>query len=137
MVTMCAQFTKLGPFSAFQLFKLSKLCYHFLSSFENENNFFLISVAIPRPLLSGIHWPINLTKKLMFLYIFKKKKKLNWNVEMGPGKNGHLFCCWKYTETSIFLTKILGLWIPYGDGQGIARDIKKKLFSFSKCNKKR
>ena len=40
MVTELGQFTKLGPFSAFQLFKLSKLCYHFLSSFENENNFF-------------------------------------------------------------------------------------------------
>ena len=32
MVTKLGQFTKLGPFSTFQLFKLSKFCYHFLSS---------------------------------------------------------------------------------------------------------
>ena len=38
-----------------QLFKLSNLCYHFLLSFENGNNFFLISLAIRRPLRSGIH----------------------------------------------------------------------------------
>ena len=30
MVTKLGQFTKFGPFSTFQLFKLSKLCYHFL-----------------------------------------------------------------------------------------------------------
>ena len=40
MVTKLGQFTKLGPFSTFQIFKLSKLCHHFLSYFENENNFF-------------------------------------------------------------------------------------------------
>ena len=39
MVTKLGQLTKLGPFSTFQLFKLSKLCYHLLSNFENENNF--------------------------------------------------------------------------------------------------
>ena len=49
MVTKLGQFTKLGPFSAFQLFKLSKLCYLFLLHFENENNFFFISLAIPCP----------------------------------------------------------------------------------------
>ena len=57
MVTKLGQFKKLGPFSAFQLFKLSKLCYHFLSSFENENNFFLISLAIPRLSPSGMKGP--------------------------------------------------------------------------------
>ena len=35
MVTKLGQFTKLGPFSTFQLFKLPKLCYHFLLRFEN------------------------------------------------------------------------------------------------------
>ena len=40
-VTKLGQFTQLGSFSTFQLFKLSKLCYHFLSRFENGNNFFL------------------------------------------------------------------------------------------------
>ena len=56
MVTKLGQFTKLGPFSTFQLFKLSKLCYHFLSRFENENNCFCI---------------------------FSKKKK-KWPVFLGP-----------------------------------------------------
>ena len=32
------------------------------------------SLAIPRPSPSGIHWGINFTKKLKFLYIKKKKK---------------------------------------------------------------
>ena len=52
---------------SFQLLKLSKLCNHFLSSFENGNNFFFISIAIPRQSRSG---------KLMFLYIFNNNKKL-------------------------------------------------------------
>ena len=39
MVTKLGQFTEFGPFSTFQLFKLSKLCYHFLLSFENKNIF--------------------------------------------------------------------------------------------------
>ena len=47
MVTKLGQFTKLGPFSTLKLFKLSKLCYHFLSSFENWNNFFDISSNPP------------------------------------------------------------------------------------------
>ena len=34
-------------FSAFQLFRLSKLCYHFLSSFEIEFFFFYISSYTP------------------------------------------------------------------------------------------
>ena len=40
MVAQVGPFTNLGPFSTFQLFKLSKLRYYFLSIFENENNFF-------------------------------------------------------------------------------------------------
>ena len=31
---------------------------------------------------------------------------------------------------SIFLVKLIGQWIPNGDGQGIARDIKKIVFIF-------
>ena len=42
-----------------------------------------------------------------------------------PFLNLHFFCCWKYTETIIFLVKFIGQWIPNGDGRGIARDIKK------------
>ena len=39
------------------------------------------------------------------------------------------FCCWKYTETSIFLEKFIGQWIP-------DLGYKKKLFPFSKLDKK-
>ena len=76
----------MGPF---QLFKLSKLCYHFLLSLENENNFFLVSLAIPRPSLFGIHWPINFTKKIKFLYIKKTGAKLK--CREGSRKNLSLF----------------------------------------------
>ena len=62
IVTKLGQFTKLGPFSTFQLFKLSKLCYHFCRVLKIKI-FFLISLEIPRSLRSVIHWPINFTKK--------------------------------------------------------------------------
>ena len=68
MVIKLGQFTKLGPFSTFQLFKSSKLCYYFLSRFGNENNLF-----IPRPSLFGIHWPKNVTKKIGVSVNLKKK----------------------------------------------------------------
>ena len=42
MVTKFEQFKKLKCREGSQLCKLSQLCYHFLSSFENENNFFYI-----------------------------------------------------------------------------------------------
>ena len=55
---------------------------------------FRISPAIPRPLPSGIYKPINFTKKLRFLEIYKKRK---WQLWIGisflvipyniPGKN--------------------------------------------------
>ena len=46
------------------------------------------------------------------------------------------FFCWKYTETSFFLVKFIGQWIPDRDGRGIARDIKKFFSTFSKLDKK-
>ena len=126
IVTKLRQYKKLGPFSTFQLFKLSKLCYHFLSSFENLNIFF-ISLAIPRPLPSEIHWPINFAKKNDASVCFKQQQKSAllkcWE---GSRKNLSLFFFfWKYTETSTFLAKLIGQWIPHGDGRGIARDMKK------------
>ena len=42
----------------------------------------------------------------------------------------------KYSETSLYLVKLIGQWIPDRDGQEIARDIKKKIFSFSKLDRK-
>ena len=61
---------------SFQLLELFKLCYHLLSSFKNGNDFFFISLAIPRPLRSGINWPIIFFKKITFQYIFNNNKKV-------------------------------------------------------------
>ena len=44
-------------------------------------------------------------------------------------------CCWKYTESSIFLEKMIGQWIPDRDERGIARDIKKNYFYFWNATK--
>ena len=58
---------------SFQLFKLSKLCYHFLSSFENGNIFFDISsnplpIAVQNLLTNNFF-----QKKMTILFIFNKK----------------------------------------------------------------
>ena len=45
------------------------------------------------------------------------------------------FCCWKYTETSIFLEKLIGQWIPNRNRRGIARDIKKIISTFKTWQK--
>ena len=41
----------------------------------------------------------------------------------------------KHTETSIFLEKLIGQWIPDRDGRGIARDIKKNYFHIQNLTK--
>ena len=138
MVTKLGQFTNLGPFSTFQFFKLSKLCYRFLSSFEIENIFFLICLAIPRPSPSGIHLPINLANKIDVSVNFQKKRKSDRFFRY-PSQHfscAFFFFFWKWTETSIFLVKLIGQWIPNGHGRGIARNIIKKKISFSKLDKK-
>ena len=83
----------------------------------------MITLAIPCPSPSAIHRPINFTKKNWRFCILKK-------IQVFPGPSLHLSfalfcCCWKYTETSIILVKLIGQWIPDGNGRGIARDIKK------------
>ena len=62
----------------------------------------------------------------MFLYIFKAKEKLTsfsasllYISVLQQKKMG------KYTETLICLVKLIGQWIPDGDGQGIAKDVQK------------
>ena len=45
------------------------------------------------------------------------------------------FVFWKYIETSIFLEKLIGQWIPNRDGRGIARDIKKNYFHYQNLTK--
>ena len=83
MVTKLGQFSKLGSFSTFQLFKLSKLCYHFLLSFENENTFFFYIPSYPPPItvrnsLINQFWQ----KKIMFLYILKRRRRKKCKPEM-------------------------------------------------------
>ena len=73
-VTNLGQFTKLGPFSTFQLFKLSKLCYHFWSCFINENIFFYIP-SYPPPIAVRNSLTNQLYQKITFLYIFKTKRE--------------------------------------------------------------
>ena len=120
IVTKLEQFTKPGPFSTFQLFKLSQISYLFCRVLKMK-----ISLAIPRPSPSGIHWPINSIKKKLFPDIKKKvfPESLLYISVL------HFFCCWKYPETLFVLVKL------------IARNIKKKykyiyIFSFSKFYKK-
>ena len=129
MVTKLGQFTKLWPFSTFQLFKLSKLSYHFLSRFENENTFF--SPSYPLPIAVQNSLTNQFYTKIEVSIDWKKKK---WQVFSGTLlyiSVWHIFCCcWKYTETLFFLVKLIGQWTPDGDGRGIARDIKKNIFIF-------
>ena len=73
MVTKLEQFTKLGPFSTFQLFKLSKLCYNFLFVLKMV---FFISLAIPCLLPYGTHRPIIFFKNIDILLYKRKRKKV-------------------------------------------------------------
>ena len=92
---------------SFQLWKKpeSKLCYHFLSSFEIDFFFFLISLAIPRPLLFGIH-SLNFTKKIGVSVYFQQKKDANLKSREGSWKKLITFFCWIYTEINFFFGKI-------------------------------
>ena len=107
MVTKLGQFKKLGSFSKFQLF--------------------LISQAIPRPSPSGIYYQSILPKKCRFCIFSNKKKNAKLTCKERSQKNLSLFLfflkiCWNIN----FLVKLIGQWIPNGDGWGIARDIQKK-----------
>ena len=50
MVTKLGQFKMVKCRERSQLCKLSQLCYHFLSSFENENYFFFYNPSNPPPI---------------------------------------------------------------------------------------
>ena len=87
MITKFGQFIKLKCREGSQLCKLSKLCYHFfLSSFENENNFFLISRAIPCPPPFEIYWQINFTKTIDGSVYFQQQLKKITNSNLAPEK---------------------------------------------------
>ena len=74
-------------------------------------------------------------KNLRFCVFAKKKRVQNWNVEKGPGITCHFFFLFlKIYRNIIHLIKLIFQWILDSDGQGIARDIKKK--SFLKRDKK-
>ena len=71
-------------------------------------------------------------------FVYFQQKNKNWNVEKGPGKTCHFFffSFFKYAETSFFLLiKFIGQWIPDGDRQEIARDIKKNISIFKTQHK--
>ena len=46
----------------------------FFVEFWKWQSFFLISLAIPRPSPSGIHWPITFNKKIYVSVYFQKRK---------------------------------------------------------------
>ena len=95
MVTKFGQFKKRKCREGSQLSKLPRLCYHFLSSFENKNNF-LISLVILCPSPAGIHWPINFTKKIdVPVYFQQQKKTTSLNRDIHPGDS------WPYISSCV------------------------------------
>ena len=46
------------------------------------------------------------------------------------------FFFWKNLETSIYLVKMIGRWIPDSEGRGIARNITKNIFFFQTLQKR-
>ena len=69
MVTKFGQFKKLKCREGSQLCKLSQLCYHFLSNFENENNIFISPAIVVRNSLTNQFY-----QKNWRFCIFSKKK---------------------------------------------------------------
>ena len=71
MITKFGQLKTLNCREWSQLCKLSQFCYHFLSGFENENNFFDIpSYPPPIAIRNSLTNQFN-NKKITFLYIKK------------------------------------------------------------------
>ena len=56
------------------------------------------------------------------------------NQDEYPYLNLSLFF-FNHTDTSIFLVKLIGQWIPDRNGRGIARDIQKNYFHFQNLTK--
>ena len=76
-----------GPFSTFHLLK----CPNFINIFADFWKwFFRITLAIPHPSPSGIHWQINFSKKIK---VWKKKKKKVTSLN----RNIHSVDSWPYT----------------------------------------
>ena len=98
----------------------------FFVAFWKWKYFCFISLAIPRLSRSRIHWPINFTKTIN-ISVYKKVTSFSGTLLFSSVLHFFLF---KYTESSIFLEKLIGQWIPDRNGRGIARDIKKIVFIF-------
>ena len=96
---------KVGPLLYISAFKLSKLCYHFLSSFENENDFYYIP-SYPPPIANRNSLTNQFCqKKIKFLYIFKKKQKKT-KCREGSRENLSLFLFLKIFRNINFLGKL-------------------------------
>ena len=74
MVTKFRQFKKLKCREGSQLCKLSQLCYYFLSSFKNDNNFFYIP-SYPLPIAVWNSLTIQFYQKNYISVYFQKEKK--------------------------------------------------------------
>ena len=123
------QFTKLGPFSTFQLFKLSKFCSHFSWVFENTNYFFDISsnpppIAVQNSLTNQFY-----QKKIKFLYIFNNKK-VTCFPRLFSTFQFCIFLLLKIYRNANFSGKIDGSMNSGRWWAGDARDIKKNVFIF-------
>ena len=93
----------------FQLFKLSKLCYHLLSSFKNENVFFDIP-SNPPPIAVRYLLTNQFFKKKLQFCILKKNVKLK--------RREGLFQLFKLSKIchhflSSFENRIYFFWYPY------------------------
>ena len=80
MVRKLGQFKKLGHFSFLKCLNLVSIFCRVLKM----KIIILISLAIPRPLRSGINWPINFSNKIYDSVYFQQQKKAhNWREEKG------------------------------------------------------
>ena len=121
--------TKFGQFKKLKCREGSQLCHHFCVAFLKWKYLFLISLRIPHPSRSGIHWPINFSKKKIdnSVYFQQQKKCKTEEKRRVPEKLVTFFVVENIQNRDFFLVKLIGQWIPDHDGRGIARDIKKKI----------
>ena len=66
--------------------------FPFFVKFLKWKLFFWISLAIPHPLRSGIHWPSNFSKKIENFVYFQKKKNYAKNQRVYSWGYIFLFC---------------------------------------------
>ena len=123
MVTQSGQFKKLKCREGSQLFKLSQLCYHFLSRFEN---IFFDIPSNPPPIAVRNSLTNQFYQKNLRFCIFstnKKSDKFLWDPSLLF--SFAILCVFFFflnmQNCQFFLEKLIGQWIPDGNGRGIAR----------------